>query len=105
MFCDYERSSNNSGKLTGNILLKIRNNETRNQTIIVTDNSYKAPPLTKSFAAKGAGGNFRIPLGKNNGWYDFTVSIKGNSSFKKRYAGHVETGAGSKTDPAMGKLI
>jgi phospholipase C len=46
-----------------------------------------------------------INLLKSGGWYDFTLRIPGNKSFEKRYAGHVETGSDSKSDPAMGKML
>jgi phospholipase C len=38
------------------------------------------------------------------GWYDFSVFIEGNTVFEKRYAGHVETGKESKSDPLMAGL-
>jgi phospholipase C len=41
--------------------------------------------------------------GKSFGWYDFSVSIKENPSFMKRFAGRVETGKESVSDPFMGK--
>ena len=35
-------------------------------------------------------------------WYDFSVFVEGNTVFEKRYAGHIETGTESMSDPAMG---
>lgn len=35
-------------------------------------------------------------------WYDFSVSEAGSPNFKKRYAGHVETGHDSMSDPEIG---
>ncbi|MES1222289.1 MAG: phospholipase C, phosphocholine-specific, partial [Bacteroidota bacterium] len=104
MLCNYEESKSNANKLTGNISLSLNNKENHSQVIEITDNAYKTPLQTKTLA-KNAKGNIIINLAKSNGWYDFTVRIKGNKSFEKRYAGHVETGAGSKSDPAMGKVV
>ena len=37
-------------------------------------------------------------------WYDLTVATKDNGTFLRRFAGHVETGKASKTDPAIGAM-
>jgi phospholipase C len=34
-------------------------------------------------------------------WYDFTVSVKGQTDYKRRFAGRLETGTPSISDPAM----
>lgn len=44
-----------------------------------------------------------LDLKKSFGWYDFSIKVKGNKSFIKRYAGHVETGEPSYSDPFMGQ--
>jgi len=46
-----------------------------------------------------------LDLNKNFNWYDFSVKVKGNGTFEKRYAGHVEAGKESRTDPLMGRVI
>jgi phospholipase C len=50
-----------------------------------------------------AGGTESVVMwsGKSHGWYDVSVSVD-NSEF--RYAGRVETGTSSITDPAMGQI-
>ncbi|MGC4034311.1 MAG: phospholipase C, phosphocholine-specific [Chitinophagaceae bacterium] len=97
--CEYEK---NKTGLTGNILLKIKNNTGKAVEIEIADNSYKATKQTKSVTASS---DIIINLQKNYNWYDFTVGVKGNSTFKKRFAGHVETGKESKTDPLMGGVV
>ena len=42
------------------------------------------------------------PLERSYGWYDLTVEVDSDSSFKWQLAGHVETGSDSVTDPAIG---
>lgn len=37
-------------------------------------------------------------------WYDLTVTVKNTSTFLRRFAGHMETGQPSKTDPAIGAM-
>jgi phospholipase C len=43
-------------------------------------------------------------LAVSDHWYDVTVTVKDNPSFLRRFAGHLETGAASKTDPAIGAM-
>lgn len=44
-----------------------------------------------------------LNLDTNSQWYDFCVTVKGHISFARRYAGHMETGMPSFTDPTMGR--
>ena len=41
-------------------------------------------------------------LDKFYGWYDLIITVAGDSTFKYRLAGHIETGADSISDPALG---
>jgi phospholipase C len=34
-------------------------------------------------------------------WYDLVVTVDADAAFRRRFAGHVETGATSMTDPAI----
>jgi phospholipase C len=45
------------------------------------------------------------PLSRTRGWYDLVVTVQGDSGFEQRYAGHVENGEDSISDPAMGGLL
>ena len=67
----------NAKRLTGNIVLQIKNNSGRQQVIEITDNAYKAPSQTKT-AAAAAETNIVINLSKSRHWYDVTVKIKGH---------------------------
>jgi phospholipase C len=49
--------------------------------------------------------SLQLPLNRTRGWYDLTVTIKGNSDFEYRYAGHLENGEPSISDPGMGGLV
>jgi phospholipase C len=42
---------------------------------------------------------------KTAGWYDLTVTVDDDSTFEHRFAGHVENGADSISDPLMGGLV
>ena len=38
-------------------------------------------------------------------WYDLMVTVQGEPEFLRRFAGHLETGKPSKTDPAIGTMV
>jgi phospholipase C len=85
---------------TGNIQVKLFANKDVN--VLITDNSYGNE--AKEIALKsGKNAQIVIPAQQNGSWYDFTVSIVGNSSFAQHYAGRVETGKHSISDPLMGR--
>jgi phospholipase C len=98
--CDYARRKINGQKLNGDIEIHLINSGQATCTVEIADNAYTNGKQTKQLSAKG---NAKIVLDLSNsfGWYDFTVRIAGNTQFEKRYAGHVETGELSKTDPQM----
>jgi phospholipase C len=43
-----------------------------------------------------------LDLRASYGWYDLSITIDSDSTFKRRLAGHVETGKSSMSDPALG---
>lgn len=43
-------------------------------------------------------------LAASDCWYDLSVSLPASATFLRRYAGHVESGNASKTDPAIGSM-
>jgi len=98
----------NKNQLTGNLIIQINNKDKRVPVIIITDNAYRTGQHEKSLGlvgSKNAVINIVFDTIKSYRWYDFSVRIKGNSSFERRYAGRVETGVASKTDPLMGRAI
>jgi phospholipase C len=97
----YETDLNN--KLTGNVKLNLKNDSNTNYPIEINDNSYSTASINKQLDANSQQ-NVVLDLSKSFNWYDFSVRIDGNNAFEKRYAGHVETGKESKSDPAMGGL-
>jgi phospholipase C len=98
----------NDKQLTGKIAIQVTNREKKAQIITVTDNSYRDAAKHQLIGAKGSADASEIILldtANSFGWYDFSVKIKGNSNFERRYAGRVETGSESKTDPLMGRVV
>jgi phospholipase C len=44
-------------------------------------------------------------LSRTRGWYDLLITAQGDPHFEYRYAGHLENGQDSISDPAMGGLL
>ncbi len=67
------------------------------------DQAYGNEMTEFSIEAKGKK-TVRFDTQKSYGWYDFALRIKNESTFERRFAGRIETGLPSKTDPQMGNL-
>lgn len=91
-------------KLSGNIELQIKNNAAKSQVVIITDNAYKAKSIMQTIVA-GNTAIIPVDLSKSSNWYDVSIIIKDINGFERRYAGHVETGEASITDPLMGGMV
>ena len=102
--CSYDLVSN---KPSGKLSLQLKNNSKKDIKIEVIDNVYKSATRSLSLGAAGKKNELmRMTLNtdKSYEWYDFSVHMAGNNEFEKRYAGHVEKGLASKTDPFMGRI-
>jgi phospholipase C len=73
-------------------------------TIEARDNAYKSPALVRT-VAPGERVTLAFDAQKSSGWYDFSVQIATVERFLKRYAGRIETGQWTITDPAMGRVL
>ena len=101
--CEYQRSLTDSKKLTGNVELRLHNLSKGNHVVEITDHGYKTNNHKKVVNA-GSKTLLALNLANSHGWYDFSVKISGSHSFEKRYAGRVETGKPSFSDPKMGNV-
>lgn len=93
----------NGPSLTGNIQLNLKNTTERALGFTVTDNSYRTATVTGKIAP-GEQIPLALDLRASHNWYDFTVQTKDNIAFA-RFAGHVETGRPSFSDPFMGAIV
>ena len=98
--CEYQRSPADNKKLTGNIDLKIENLSREGHQIEITDHAYATNDHKKTVSA-GSAMRLALNLDTSHGWYDFSVKVIGSQGFEKRYAGRVETGNSSFSDPQM----
>ncbi|KAA0989089.1 phosphocholine-specific phospholipase C [Dyadobacter aurulentus] len=98
--CAY--SNDKSGKPNGDLQFTIYNRSTNALQVSVLDQAYGDQPLELKVSAGGKSVAVKT-LKKSHNWYDVSLKI-GNSDLIRRYAGHVETGKESITDPLMGNL-
>lgn len=88
---------------TGNISLSIKNNSSNAVNVQVADKSYKGSPILRKLAPQ-AEEIIVLDLKSSYSWYDFEVKSDANSLFAQRFAGKVETGKETFTDPIMGRV-
>ncbi len=72
-------------------------------TIQVVDRSYKNDPQ-EATVSPGESATLTFNCENSFGWYDLSVAISGQEQTIKRYAGRVECGKISFSDPAMGGI-
>jgi phospholipase C len=104
ILCRYEQDKLSPLKLSGNVIVTIDNSGNSAAEIEVTDLSYKTVKKAFKVAAKSKS-SITLNLSAHFNWYDFSVTAKGNETFSERFAGRVETGKTTKTDPLMGRMV
>jgi phospholipase C len=92
----------NSGGLTGDMRIHLRNQGATPITVAVKDVSYKSGATTKAIKP-GQEESVLLHLKQSHGWYDFTIKTEGSQA-ELRYAGRVETGRPGFSDPLMGGI-
>ncbi len=85
------------------IAVQITNRGSARTTVRVRD-GYSGQPTTLSLHA-GETATVRRSLSTSRGWYDLTITSPDDPQLRYRYAGHLETGADTISDPAMGGLL
>lgn len=91
-------------KLNGNLNFVIENTGTEPLNLLIIDNKYKTDRKVIFLKPKAKKTVF-FTLAKTGNWYDFSIKEQGNNRFIQRYAGKIETGEVTNTDPFMGALF
>jgi phospholipase C len=89
--------------LTGNVLVSVRNPLDKPVNIEIRDNAYKTKSVTRRIEPHQKT-SVVLHLEQSHGWYDYTVRANGSEA-EARFAGRVETGRTSFTDPVMGRIV
>jgi phospholipase C len=98
--CDYQAIG--TGRLSGNLELKVSGTIKAPLTILVKDHAYG--DAVQQIQLDQGGKSLVLDLKKSHGWYDFSVTVAGHDAFEQRFAGRVETGRHSFSDPFMGRV-
>ncbi|QNK66466.1 phosphocholine-specific phospholipase C [Variovorax sp. PAMC26660] len=86
----------------GNVYLEMLNSGTNACTFTVRAKAYRNDGPWGATVNGGAKAEQLWTLENSGHWYDFEVRSDTDSSFRRRFAGRVETGKHSVSDPAMG---
>ena len=89
------------GYLRGDLAIALFNRGTAPCEFVLTDNAYH----NGEHAVVVLPGQERVQpwlLERSAHWYDVTATVRGLASFRRRFAGRVETGRDSLSDPALG---
>ncbi len=89
------------GKKYGQVQLTLSNHTPGIQELVISDNSYGQSPIVKTLLPHTSA-TIVLLLEKTYGWYDFSVSVKKRPFFERRFAGRVESGKDSFSDPLLG---
>ncbi|MFE2586141.1 phosphocholine-specific phospholipase C [Streptomyces sp. NPDC059378] len=76
--------------------LRMTNSAATAVTFTITANHYRGDgPWTYRVAAGGSTEDFFNVVAYQNGWYDLTVTVDSDTTWSRRFTGHLETGAPS----------
>ncbi len=102
--CQYERGGHQGKGATGNLSVQLTNMGDTTITVQIKDVSYGQGLSSLTLKAGERKTKIR-DLSKSHQWYDILVEVKGYENWSERFAGHIETGKVSNTDPLMGKVL
>lgn len=91
-------------KFVPQIKIQVENTSSQAHEMLLKDNAYHREDQVFEIG-QGKSESITIDLASSSGWYDFTLTVKGNDFFEQHFAGHVETGEPSVTDPLMGGMV
>lgn len=95
---------NRQGKPLGDIEFHIRNISGKDLELFLIDESYHNDPVRIKLKKDGNRA-WTADLKKSHNWYDLKLMANAYPGFEWHYAGHVETGKESFTDPKMGRVV
>jgi phospholipase C len=86
------------------LTLRFTNTGTAPCSLTVRANLYRTDERVVALAA-GAEATETWPIAESHHWYDLSVTSDVDAGYLRRIAGHVETGAPSTSDPAIGATV
>lgn len=86
------------------LLIRLANRGAQSVTVELVSNAYGYPTqrqVVRPTGEQAGQATLKLPVAKSFGWYDVSVRIVGESAFGQRYAGRIETGLSSSSDPLL----
>lgn len=101
--CSSERVAERGERSAERMLVTVENHDQRAFEVSFQDRAYGAETVRRKVEA---GGVLKLTWdqSKSFGWYDFTLRVDGDEHFERHYAGRIETGHDSFSDPFMGRV-
>ncbi|MDQ2656633.1 MAG: DUF756 domain-containing protein, partial [Bacteroidota bacterium] len=91
------------GRDSGKLKVNVRNRGSQTVSLRVVEDKYNKKD--SAFTLKpGSEKDVVLNTTSASGWYDFSIQSKGSVDFLARYAGRLETGSDSISDPFMGAV-
>ena len=84
--------------------ITVKNRSTDATQLTLTDNAYGSKAFSIDVAGLKTVSSY-IDVTKSHGWYDLSLTRKGDEQFRQTFAGRVEEGKPGRTDPLMGKEL
>jgi len=89
-------------RLTGDLVVKLLNGGSGPCSFSLVANAYFNAAAASYKVLARSEQAVRFPLASSGRWYDFSVSVAGQTDFSRRFAGRMENGQHGISDPAMG---
>ena len=83
------------------LVIRIDNHGTGALAVTSSANFYSTEKPRSLTVAAGSSTEDRWPIASSAHWYDVSVRLAGDTEYLRRFAGHVETGRPSMSDPAL----
>lgn len=85
----------------GELVVDLVNNGTQACTFQLVANKYSTNKLPEVRVVGRSRSTLRLPLAASSNWYDYSLRVSGLPGWLRRFAGHLENGLPSISDPAM----
>lgn len=85
----------------GELVIDLANNGSQPCTFQLSANKYYANSPMEVRVVARARSTVRLPLAASSNWYDYSLRVAGVPGWLRRFAGHLENGLPSISDPAM----
>ena len=90
-----------SDRANGELVVQLVNEGNTACTFVLQALKYDASPAREIAVPARSAQTLRLPLADSHHWYDQGVRVKNLTGWSRRFAGHLETGEASISDPAM----